>query len=75
MSPDLDTQVRQMLEARRGDWKVIAEQADVSHSWISQFVRGLIPNPGFTTLKRMHEHLAATNAAAGISEQVEQKAA
>ena len=59
MSTDLDSQVRQLLEARRGDWKVIAEHSDVSHSWISQFVRGLIPNPGFATLKRISEHLTS----------------
>ena len=39
----IDTQVRTLLEARRGDWQRIAAEADVSHSWISQFVRGLIP--------------------------------
>ena len=60
MSTDLDTQVRTLLEARRGDWQRIAAEADVSHSWITQFVRGLIPNPGFATLKRLHEHLAKT---------------
>lgn len=58
MSTDLDAEVRQMLEARRGDWRQIAVDAEVSHSWISQFVRGLIPNPGFATLKRLHVHLA-----------------
>lgn len=63
MSTDLDTQVRAMLDARRGDWQRIAAAADVSHSWISQFVRGLIPNPGFATLKKLHEHLSKPDAA------------
>lgn len=57
MSTDLDVQVRRLLEARRGDWGSIASAADVSHSWISQFVRGLIPNPGFNTLRKLHTHL------------------
>jgi len=33
--------------------------ADVSHSWVSQFVRGKIPNPGYATLKRIQAALGA----------------
>jgi transcriptional regulator with XRE-family HTH domain len=55
---DLDAEVKELLEQRRGDWKRIAEEADVSHSWISQFVRNLIPNPGYATLKKLHARLA-----------------
>jgi transcriptional regulator with XRE-family HTH domain len=58
MSTDLDTKVRELLESKRGDWQRIAEEAKVSHSWISQFVRNLIPNPGFTTLKKLHDVLS-----------------
>lgn len=58
MSTELDTEVRALLQDRRGDWKRIAEEADVSHSWISQFVRNLIPNPGYATLKRLHATLS-----------------
>jgi transcriptional regulator with XRE-family HTH domain len=57
MSTELDIQVRNALESRRGDWQRIADDAEVSHSWISQFVRGKIPNPGFGTLKRLHSAL------------------
>lgn len=57
MSTDLDAVVREALDQRRGDWKRISEAADVSHSWISQFVRGKIPNPGYATLKRIHAEL------------------
>lgn len=59
MSTELDTEVRAALERRRGDWKVIAERAKVSHSWISQFVRQKIPNPGYATLCRLHALLIA----------------
>jgi len=68
MSTDLDVEVRAELEARRGDWSRIAERAGVSHSWISQFVRRKIPNPGFETLKRLHAALTdghAVNEKAG----------
>ena len=63
MSTQLDIEVRQALENRRGDWPQIALKADVSHSWISQFVRNKIPNPGFATLKRLHDELIGTEGA------------
>ena len=53
MSINLDSEVRAALEQRRGEWKQIAAEAKVSHSWISQFVRGKIPNPGYATLCRL----------------------
>lgn len=62
MSTNLDQQVRAALDAKRGDWKRIAAAADVSHSWISQFVRNKIPNPGYTTLMRIHAELIGTQA-------------
>ena len=48
-----DTAIRSRLEARRGEWPDIAKQAGVSHSWLSQFMRGLIPNPGIRTLEKL----------------------
>lgn len=62
MSTDLDVEVRTRLEARRGEWPGIADRARVSHSWISQFVRGKIPNPGYETLKRLHAALESERA-------------
>jgi transcriptional regulator with XRE-family HTH domain len=53
----LDEQIRRELDSRRGEWRGIAQAADVSHSWISQFVRGLIPNPGYATLCRLQAQL------------------
>lgn len=55
MPTDLDVEVRTGLERRRGDWPRIADLAGVSHSWVSQFVRRKIPNPGFETLKRIRD--------------------
>ncbi len=57
MDTDFAEQVRAKLEARRGDWKRIAKAADVSHSWVSQFVRQKIPNPGYRTLQRIYSEL------------------
>ena len=51
METELDTKVRAALERRRGEWKAIAERAGISHSWISQFVRNKIRNPGYATLR------------------------
>lgn len=57
MSMSLDADVRAALEKRRGEWKLIAEQSKISHSWISQFVRGKIPNPGYETLRGLAQRL------------------
>ncbi len=56
MNP-LDIEGRELLEKRRGDWKQIAEESKVSYSWISKFVNGHIPNPGFATLRDLHKYL------------------
>jgi transcriptional regulator with XRE-family HTH domain len=58
MTTDLDTEVRRQLEERRGGWPAIALEAGISHSWISQFVRHRIPNPGYATLVKLHDALA-----------------
>lgn len=63
MSTQLDTDVRAALEQRRGDWQTIARESGVSYSWISKFVNGHIPNPGFTTLKDLHGYLVKQQAA------------
>ena len=57
METSLDIEVRAALERKRGEWQQIAKAADVSHSWISQFVRQKIPNPGYATLRRLHAEL------------------
>lgn len=59
MENELDSQVRDALLARKGDWPRIARKAEVSHSWISQFVREKIPNPGIETLRRLKTVLDA----------------
>ncbi len=64
MDTELDIEVRRLLQARRGEWKRIAAEAGVSYSWISQFVRDLIPNPGFVTLRDLRAHLLSSAPAA-----------
>ena len=54
MSTNLDAQLREALESRRGDWPAISERSGVSYSWLSKFVNGHIPNPGYETLKKLH---------------------
>ncbi len=53
MSARFDNAIRDRLTQRRGDWAEIAEQSGVSHSWISKFVNGRIPNPGYATLEKL----------------------
>lgn len=57
MDKPLDQKVRDLLLARRGKWTDISIAADVSHSWISKFVNGHIPNPGYGRLARLVAHL------------------
>jgi len=58
MNAELDIKVRAALDARRGEWQQIADAANVSHSWISKFVRGLIENPGIETLRSIDRALS-----------------
>jgi transcriptional regulator with XRE-family HTH domain len=69
MNKDLDEIVLELLAARKGDWQALADAADVSHSWLSKFFNGHIPNPGFATLKRLHEQLVkdATHQPEGVA--------
>lgn len=57
MEAMLDHEVRALLESRRGTWPEIATRCGVSYSWISKFVRGRIPNPGYATLKLLYATL------------------
>ena len=53
MEIPIDTEVRTILEKRRGDWQAISDESKISHSWLSKFVNGHIPNPGLTTLRKV----------------------
>jgi transcriptional regulator with XRE-family HTH domain len=57
MHTSLDIEVREALQARKGDWQRIASESGVSYSWLSKFVNGHIENPGFGTLKGLHAYL------------------
>ena len=46
------------LERKRGVWRRVAADTGVSYSWISQFVRNKIPNPGYATLVKLRDELA-----------------
>lgn len=63
MTAALDIEVRDLLNKRRGDWRLIAEQSGVSYSWISKFVNGHIPNPGYATLRDLRSKLHAPDSA------------
>lgn len=55
----LDTEVKTLLNARRGDWQTVAKQTEVSYSWLSKFMNGHIDNPGYLTLVKLRDYLAA----------------
>lgn len=54
IEPNLDEEVRRLLDLHRGQWKHIPAETGVSYSWLSKFMRGKIANPGYVTLKRLH---------------------
>ena len=60
MTKPLDIEVRDLLIARKGDWRSVAAQSGVSYSWISKFVNEHIDNPGFATLTALHTYLKPT---------------
>jgi len=45
--------LRERLNLCKGHWPRIADEASVSHSWLSQFAREVITNPTIDTLKRV----------------------
>lgn len=49
----LDDVVRELLTDRKGKWTPIAKAAKVSPSWVYQFMRGEVPNPGIETLRKI----------------------
>ena len=57
MTHQLDSEVRALLDARRGDWKAIADGSGVSYSWLSKFFNEHIDNPGYGTLTKLHAYL------------------
>jgi len=58
MKTPIDTTIRNRLNARRGNWRELANQSGVSYSWLSKFARGCIANPGLRTLERLEDVLA-----------------
>lgn len=64
MNLTVDTDLRERLIRLRGQWPRIAESADVSHSWLSQFARDKIPNPGLSTLRKLAKAMDALAAEA-----------
>jgi transcriptional regulator with XRE-family HTH domain len=57
MDTTLDLRVKELLDARRGDWQAVADGSGISYSWLSKFSNGHIDNPGFATLKKLHAYL------------------
>jgi hypothetical protein len=57
MSEPLDIAVKDLLVKHKGHWQTVVDEAKVSHSWLSKFVNGHIPNPGYPQLKRVHDCL------------------
>lgn len=57
MDPLLHIKLRDRLADARGQWRAIAEASGISYSWLSQFARGIITNPGYVTLCKLRPAL------------------
>lgn len=49
--------VMQEMEARRGQWPQIAEDADVDYSWLTKVMQGNIYDPGTRRLQALANYL------------------
>ena len=56
----LDEHVKELLEARRGEWQSVADGSGISYSWLSKFACDMIQNPGYRTLLRLADYLERT---------------
>jgi transcriptional regulator with XRE-family HTH domain len=64
MESTLDIEVRRLLDARKGDWQTVAAKTGVSYSWLSKFCNGHINNPGYQTLRSLHDYLVVASESA-----------
>lgn len=66
MNKDLDEEVLELLERRRGDWQAVAAASGVSYSWLSKFANRHIGNPGIETLKKLRSALIDAEGAPAV---------
>ena len=57
----LETVIKALNE-RKGNWPVVAQENDVSYSWLTKLAQGKIPNPGIQTIERLYYYLLPTQA-------------
>ena len=51
--------VLEMLSARKGDWKQIAQGSGVPYSTLCKVAQGHIESPSVHMIQRLHDHLIA----------------
>lgn len=54
---DMLNKVAEALQARKGDWKQIAEDSGVSYSWLTKFAQGRIQNPAYNAIVKLDKVL------------------
>lgn len=58
------SEVRQLLNARKGCWLSICEQTKLDYSWLSKVAQGRIANPGYEKVSRLVGYLMGSDKAA-----------
>jgi predicted transcriptional regulator len=56
--------VLRMLEARKGEWRVISDESGVPYSTLCKVAQGWIENPSVHSVQRLYDYLLAAEKAA-----------
>lgn len=57
---DTVEEVRERLNARKGDWPAICEATGLKYDWMTKFAQGRIAMPGFGSISKLKQHLDQT---------------
>lgn len=58
---DTVEEVRERLNARKGDWPAICEATGLKYDWMTKFAQGRISMPGFGAISKLKAHLDETD--------------
>ena len=63
MAKSMYDTVRELLEARKGDWRQISEGSKVPYSTLCKIAQGHIESPSVHTVQALFDYLIAESAA------------
>jgi len=57
MESETVQKVRDLLNARKGEWPSICKQTGLGYSWLTKFAQGRIPSPGVGRIEKLSQFL------------------